>query len=191
MWERQQWQRQQQRRRHLEQYLAGPTAVHPLAILLQAATSEAPRAREAQLLDIDGTVLIMLGIFLLLVLLLWLVLWRPYLRVRDERVARTDGAREKAEQLAAEARARLERVEARLAEARRSGDAETARLRQEAQAREQKIIGDAQEAARRLMTEARAKLDATVANEKAMLEQQMELLARDIAEKALGRSLAS
>ena len=166
--------------------------MHPRAILLQvAAASAAPRSHEAQLLDVDGTVLLMLGIFLLLLLLLWLVLWRPYLRVRDERVARLDGAREKAGQLDAEAAARLARIEAQLAEARRSGDAETVRLRQEAQAREQKIIAEAQAAARQMMAEAKAKLEATVANEKAMLEQQTAHLARDIAEKALGRSLAS
>ncbi len=165
--------------------------MHSLAILLQAAAATAPRSHEAQLLDVDGTVLIMLGIFLLLLLLLWLVLWRPYLRVRDERVARVDGAREKAGQLDAEAAARLTRIEAQLAEARRSGDGETGRLRQEAQAREQQIIAEAQQAARAMMAEAKGRLDATVATEKAALEQQMASLAHDIAEKALGRSLAS
>jgi F0F1-type ATP synthase membrane subunit b/b' len=42
-----------------------------------------------------------------------------------------------------------------------------------------------------MMTEARAQLDATVAAEKATLQQQTALLAREIAEKALGRGLAS
>jgi F-type H+-transporting ATPase subunit b len=118
-------------------------------------------------------------------------LWKPYLRVRDERVARVEGAREKAVQLEAEAAARLSRIEGALAEARRAGTTENSRLRLEAQAREQQILAEAQAAARKLMTEARAQLDATVAAEKATLQQQTALLAREIAEKALGRGLAS
>jgi F-type H+-transporting ATPase subunit b len=166
--------------------------VNSLAILLQVtAAGAAPRSDEAQLLDLDGTVFVMLGIFLVLLAVLWLLLWRPYLRVRDERVARVEGARNKATRLEAEAASRLSRVESALAEARRAGDAEANKLRLEAQAREQQIIAEAQGAARAMMTEARGKLDAALATEKASLEQQTALLAREIAEKALGRSLAS
>jgi F-type H+-transporting ATPase subunit b len=166
--------------------------VNSLAILLQvAAAGAAPRSAEAQLLDIDGSVFVMLGIFLVLLGVLWQFLWKPYLKVRDERVARVEGAREKAAQLDAEAAARLARIESALAEARVAGDAESSKLRLEAQAREQKIIAEAQEAARALMAEARAKLDATVAAEKTSLQKQTAILAREIAEKALGRRLAS
>jgi F-type H+-transporting ATPase subunit b len=159
--------------------------------LLDAAASAAPRSSEAQLLDIDGTVFVMLGIFLVLLGILWLLLWKPYLRVRDERVARVEGAREKAAQLETEAAARLQRIETGLAEARRAGEVEAAKLRLEAQAREQQITAEAHEAARKMMAEARTKLDETVATERATLEQQTALLAREIAEKALGRRLAS
>lgn len=163
-----------------------------LAIVYQVtAAAAAPRAHETQLLDIDGTVVVMLGLFLLALLVLWQFLWKPYLRVRDERVQRVEGAREKASQLDADAATRLARIESSLVEARRAGDAETARLRAEAQAREQKIVAEAQDAARKLLTEARTKLDATVATEKANLQQQQAALAREIAEKALGRRLAS
>ena len=166
--------------------------MHPLTILLEAAAAgAAPRAAEPQLLDIDGTVFLMVGVFLLVLGVLWLLLWRPYLRVRDERVARVEGAREQAVQLDAEAAARLSRVESALAEARRAGEAEAAKLRIEAQAREQRIMAEAQGAARTMLAEARAKLDQTVATEKASLERQTAALARDIAEKALGRRLAS
>ena len=151
----------------------------------------APRSAEAQLLDIDGTVFVMLGIFLLLLLILWLFLWKPYLRVRDERVARIEGAREKAAQLEADAASRLTRIEIGLAEARRAGIAETTKLRLEAQVREQQIITEAQDAARKMLIEARAKLEAALATEKANLHNHTDLLGRQIAEKALGRRLAS
>jgi F-type H+-transporting ATPase subunit b len=165
----------------------------PATLLQTTATmlSAAPRSAEAQLLDIDGTVFVMLGLFLVLLLILWQFLWKPYLRVRDERVARVEGAREKAAQLEADAAARLTRIETALTEARRNGSAEIAKLRIEAQAREQQIITDAQDAARKMMLEARAKLDAALVAEKANLQKHTNLLGRQIAEKALGRRLAS
>lgn len=164
------------------------------ATLLQTTVtmlSAAPRSAEAQLLDIDGTVFVMLGLFLVLLLILWQFLWKPYLRVRDERVSRVEGAREKAAQLEADAAARLVRIETALTEARRNGSAEIAKLRHEAQAREQQIITEAQDSARKMMLEARAKLDAALTAEKANLQQQTNLLGRQIAEKALGRRMAS
>ncbi|MBN2574851.1 MAG: hypothetical protein JXP73_09830 [Deltaproteobacteria bacterium] len=166
--------------------------MYPLTTLLQVATAgAAPRSAEVQLLDLDATVFVIPAIFLVLLGVLWLLLWRPFLRVRDERVARTDGAREKAARLEAEAAARLLRVENALAEARRAGESETNKLRLEARAREQQIIAEAQAAARETMAEARTKLEATVAAEKAGLQRQTAALANEIAEKALGRRLAS
>jgi F-type H+-transporting ATPase subunit b len=168
--------------------------VHPFLTHLQATTTllaTAPRAEESQLLDVDGSVVVMLSIFLVLLLILWRFLWRPYLRVRDERVARTEGAREKATQLEADAAARTAKVEGALTDARRAALAEMGKLRQEAQAREQQLIAEAQEAARKMLVEARAKLDVAVANEKANLREQTAIIGRQIAEKALGRSMAS
>jgi F-type H+-transporting ATPase subunit b len=133
----------------------------------------------------------MLGIFMVLLLVLWQFLWKPYLRVREERVARTEGARAKAAEMEAEAAARIGRIETALAEARKAGTAEMAKLRQDAQIKEQEIIAGAQEAARKMLAEARAKLDASVATEKANLQAETGVLARQIAEKALGRRLAS
>jgi F-type H+-transporting ATPase subunit b len=153
--------------------------------------SAAPRSAEAQLLDIDGTVFVMLGLFLVLLLILWQFLWKPYLRVRDERVARVEGAREKAAQLETDVATRLTRIETALTEARRNGNAEIAKLRIEAQTREQQLITEAQEAARKMMLEARAKLDAALVAEKTNLQKHTNLLGRQIAEKVLGRRLAS
>jgi len=168
--------------------------VNTLSTLLQATTTKlgaAPRSEEAQLLDVDGTVLVMLAIFIVLLLILWQFLWKPYLRVRDERVARVEGAREKAAQLEADAATRLSRIETALADARRSGMAEAGKLRLEAQTSEQQLLKEAQETAHKMLVEARAKLDAAVAAERVNLQTQTNLLARQIAEKALGRRLSS
>lgn len=162
-----------------------------VTLLQRTAAGAAPRAAEAQLLDIDGTVFVMLGIFLVLLAVLWRFLWKPYLQVRDERVARVEGARAKAAELEAKTAARLARIESALTDARREGGTEAAKLRLEAQAREQQIITEAQDAARKMMAEARAKLDQALAAERDSLQKQTSLLAGEIAEKALGRRLAS
>src|SRR4051812_8006742 len=97
-----------------------------------AVAETAPQSSEQQLMDVDGTLLVMLALFLIIVLVLNQWLWKPYLRVREERVTRVDGYREEAQRLEQEAETRLRRVEAELAEARRQGSLEQARVRAEA-----------------------------------------------------------
>src|SRR5438105_1495995 len=100
------------------------------------AAAVAPKTQEPQLIDVDGTVFIQLGLFLVLMLLLSRLLWRPYLKVRMERTSRVEGYREEATRLESEAAKRLERAEAALADARRKGSAERAQVRAQAQAHE-------------------------------------------------------
>lgn len=157
----------------------------------EVGTTVAPHAAEPILLDLDNTVFVMLGLFLVLLLILWQFLWKPYLRVHDERVARVEGARQEAAKLDGEAAERLARIDQALTEARRNGNAEIAKLRLAAQAQEQKIVADAQAAGRKMLAESKTKLEATVATEKANLKAQTTSLAREIAEKTLGRRLAS
>jgi F-type H+-transporting ATPase subunit b len=154
-------------------------------------TGSVPQAGEQQLLDIDSTVFVMLGLFLLLAFILTRWLWKPYLRVRDERVRRVEGARAEAERLEANSAGRLARIEAQLAEARKAGQAERAQLRAQALVREQQIVTEAQAAAHKMLAEARTKLDAALTTERGRLEASAATLGREIAEKALGRRLAS
>ena len=76
-------------------------------------------------------------------------LWKPYLRVRTERVARVEGYREEAVKLEADAQQRLARADAALAEARRVGAGERAVARAEAHAREQTLLAEANAAAQK------------------------------------------
>jgi F-type H+-transporting ATPase subunit b len=161
-----------------------------LASLAQVVDA-APKASEPQLLDLDGTVFVSLALFLLAVLLLTKLLWKPYLRVRDERVTRVDGYREDAKRLESEAAARLAKIEVELGEARRLGSAERARVRAEAQKREQEILALAQAAAQKAVSDARAGVDAALAAERASMSARAEALGRNAAEHVLGRRLAS
>jgi F-type H+-transporting ATPase subunit b len=160
-------------------------------LALAEATAKAPEAHDQQLLDVDGTVFLNFGLFLLTMLVLTHFLWRPYLRVRQLRGSRIEGYKEDARRLEVEAAARLTKVEAELAEARRAGSAERARVKVEAQRREQQILAAAQEQAQKALGEARARLDAVVAAERATLATRAEALGRDAAEKVLGRSVGA
>src|SRR4029079_8161287 len=131
-----------------------------LALLLQAA----PEAHEPQLIDVDHTVFIQLGIFLLLMLVLSKFLWKPYLRVRTERVARVEGYREEAVKLEADAQTRLARADAALAEARRVGAGERAVARAEAHTREQTLLAEATAARQRQLADAAPRLHARLAD---------------------------
>src|SRR3954471_12388000 len=111
--------------------------------------SAAPEAHEPQLIDVDHTVFIQLGIFLLLMLVLNKFLWKPYLRVRTERVARVEGYREEAVKLEADAQQRLARGAPALAVARPGGAGKRAVARAEAHTREQTLLAEATAAAQR------------------------------------------
>ena len=158
-----------------------------LALLLTAA----PEAHEPQLIDVDGTLFLQLGIFLLLLVVLTQFLWKPYLRVRTERVARVEGYREEATQLEADAQQRLARADAALAEARRTGAGERAVARAEAHAREQTLLAEATAAAQRKLADARTRLNATVAAERKKLESDSSEVAVEAARKILGREVST
>jgi F-type H+-transporting ATPase subunit b len=158
-----------------------------LALLLTAA----PQAHEPQLIDVDGTIFLQLGIFLVLMFVLGRFLWKPYLRVRTERVARVEGYREEAVQLEADAQQRLARADAALAEARRTGAGERAVARAEAHAREQTLLAEATAAAQRKLADARGRLIAAVQAERTKLESESSQVAAEAARKILGREVTT
>jgi F-type H+-transporting ATPase subunit b len=154
-----------------------------LVFLLQAA----PVSHEPQLIDLDQTVFIQLGIFLLLALVLWQFLWKPYLRVRGERVTRVEGYRQDAVKMDADASERLAQAEIALNAARREGAGERAKSRAEAQAREAAVLSAANAEAQKTLAAARAGLEATVATERAKLDAQTREVAATAARRILGR----
>jgi F-type H+-transporting ATPase subunit b len=154
-----------------------------LVFLLQAA----PVSHEPQLIDLDQTVFIQLGIFLLLALVLWQFLWKPYLRVRGERVTRVEGYRQEALKMEADASERLAKAEIALNAARREGAGERAKSRAEAQAREAAVLSAANAEAQKTLAAARAGLEATVATERAKLDAQTREVAATAARRILGR----
>jgi F-type H+-transporting ATPase subunit b len=158
------------------------------ALLLSAT---APQTHEPQLIDLDNTVFVQLGMFLLLMAVLRQFLWKPYLKVRGERTSRVEGYREEATKLEAEAAARLAKAEAALAQARRVGAGERAEARAVAQKRENEVLAQANAAAQKTLAEARARVNATLQTERAKLQQTASEVGLQAARKILGREVSA
>ena len=161
-----------------------------MSALIALADSLPPaEVHSPQLIDVDGTVFVQLGLFLLLAAVLTKLFWKPYLRVRAERVSRVDGYRREAIQMEADAASRLERAEAQLAEARRIGSGERASARAEAQTREQPLLGEAHAEAQRQLAAARTRLDVVVTTERARIQAGARELGAQAARRILGREV--
>ena len=152
--------------------------------------SEAPTSHEPQLIDIDKTVFVQLGIFLLLAIVLWRLLWRPYLRIRGERVTRVEGYRQDVVKMDADTAERMVKAELALAAARRQGSGERATARAEAQAREQAVLAAANAEAQKTLAAARVRLEATLQTERAKLDAQTRDVAKTAAQRILGREVS-
>ena len=158
--------------------------------ILAGLLTTAPQSHAPQLIDLDGTIFVQLGLFLALMLILKRFLWNPYMRVRGERVSRVEGYRETAASMEADAAARLGRTEAQLAEARRIGSGVRATARAEAQAREQTLLAEATAAAQRTLAEARARLEGVLNGERAKLAGRAAEIGREAAAKILRREVS-
>jgi F-type H+-transporting ATPase subunit b len=151
----------------------------------------APQSHEPQLIDLDGTALIQLGLFFFLMVVLRQFLWRPYLKVLGERTTRVDGYKQDAVRLEAEAAARLAKAELALGEARRVGAGERVEARAVAHKREQELLAVANGAAQRTLADARARVDAALQAERVKLQQTAAEIGMQAARKILGREVSA
>src|SRR5678810_1184578 len=110
------------------------------------------------LIDIDWTVLVQFGLFLLLYVVANRLLFQPYLALRERRKAGIDGARAEADRMTAQADAKLADYEKQLASARNRANEEVRKLRTEASAHEKDTTDKARAEAQKAIDEATAKM---------------------------------
>jgi len=142
------------------------------------------------LIDVDGTVLIQFGLFLVMLFVLSRFMFRPYLKLRDLRKEGIEGARQKAVDMDERAKKIVSDYEENLQKARQRGAEERLRLRQEGAARERQIVGAAREEVGRTTEAAKANVAKQAGEAKAQLDAQAQVLARQMASKILGREVA-
>jgi F-type H+-transporting ATPase subunit b len=142
------------------------------------------------LIDIDLTVFVQFGLFLLLFVAANKLLFQPYLALRERRKAGIEGAREEAERMTAEADARLADYEKQLAVARDRAADEGRKIRLEGAAHEREVTSAARTAAQKATDEAQATMRRETEAARAQLMPQADALAKTISSKLLGREVA-
>jgi F-type H+-transporting ATPase subunit b len=142
------------------------------------------------LIDIDLTVLVQFGLFLLLFLVANKLLFQPYLRLRKLREQNIEGARAEADRMITRADATLANYEKQLAAARdRAGD-EGRKVRAAAAAHEKEVTDKARADAQKTIDEATARMRQEADAARLQLLPQANQLARTITGKLLGREVS-
>jgi F-type H+-transporting ATPase subunit b len=118
------------------------------------------------------------------------VLWKPLLRVLDERRARIEGTRARAQTVAAEAEDVLAGYQRAVDQARRAAESERRGLLDVSRQDQAEITGAARRSADAEVAAARARVERSVEAARAELEGSARELAREAAARVLGRPLA-
>lgn len=156
-------------------------------IALLAAAGESHDA--PPLLDIDLTILVQVGLFLLLFVALRGLVFLPYLALRRERHESIEGARESAAQLQQRAKLRLEDLERQLRVARKEAAAERAEAREVTLRNAQRFLINARAQADEILLTSRMRISSSVPATELALRTRADELGQMIAAKVLGRSL--
>lgn len=157
-----------------------------VATLLIAATEEGP----PPLIDLDGTLFIQFGLFVIMLIVLSRVLFRPYLQLRDARHKGIEGARHEADALRERTTQTQAEYEGKLVKAKQRGNDERQKLRTEGAAVERQLLGAARDEAQKALEAARARIGAEASSARTQLQAQSTALARQIVSKILGREVA-
>lgn len=155
----------------MDQILASLAAAHPL-------------------IDIDLTVFVQFGLFLLLFVVANKLMFQPYLALRERRKAGIEGARAEAERMTAEADAKLADYEKTLQISRNRANDEARKVRAEAAALEKDTTERARAEAQKSVDQAVAKMRAETDAARLQLLPQANALAKQIASKLLGREVS-
>ena len=137
----------------------------------------------------NQTVLIQIGLFLFLMIALNALLFKPMLRLLEERKARTQGRREKAVEAEANAEGIWKDYQSKIADARAEAELVRKELVRQGEVERQKVTDAASAEADKTSTEIRARISADAAKAREDVRTQVEVLAKTMAEKLIGRAV--
>lgn len=146
-------------------------------------------AEEIPLIDLDGTVFVQFGLFLVLFIVLSQILWKPFLKLRDERQAGMGGARHEAEEMTAKTRDLNTSYDKKVSETKAKAADERQKLRTEAANREREILDEARSKAAAATAQSRETIATQAAAAKLKLDAEAALLAKAVAKRVLGREV--
>ena len=146
-------------------------------------------ASARSIVDFDATIIVQLGLFLLCFLLLRGLVFKPLIRLSDERRAQTSGMREEAKRMDSDADGRTKTLARSLQETKVVAQAEREKIRQRAKEREHEILRTAKDEASRLADSARAAVESERQAAERAATDQVRSLAGGIVARLAGRSL--
>lgn len=142
------------------------------------------------MIKLDWTLLLQFANFMLLLVVLNVLLFKPLRAALAARKGTIDGDLAKARSLDEEIQAQVAEYEAKLQEARQRGSQERAALRQAAQIEEGRLLGTANEKATQRLQSLKDQVAGEAETARQSLRGETETLAREIAGKVLGRTLS-
>jgi F-type H+-transporting ATPase subunit b len=144
-------------------------------------------APQAINVDVDLTFVVQIVLFIGLTLVLKPVLFDPMLRLFEERERRIEGARVQARKIDQKSATALAKYTAEMARARGAGNAERDKIRAEGLAREQQILGGVRAATAKAIDDGKRAAHADADRVRAALRTQAVEMARELANRVLGR----
>ncbi len=141
------------------------------------------------MIELNFTVIFQLAIVLILMVTLSGLVFKPFLRVLQERRDWVEGAEKKARELQQRTEELMERHRDSMTAAQAQGASVRDEIRKEGLAREAEILQKAQEEANRFLDEMKGKIQEESQTARAGLRIQAQNLSREIASKMLGRNI--
>lgn len=143
------------------------------------------------IIDLDGTLFVLIGLFFLLFFILKSLVFGPVMRTFDAREQAIDGAKREAETVRREADGIADAFKEELRKVRQAAGEERERLQNEGVRIEQELIETARKDVHETSRKAEARLDEELAAARAELEASVPGLASAMASRVLGRELRS
>jgi len=141
------------------------------------------------MIDLNLTVIFQLAIVLILMVALSSLVFKPFLRVVEERKDWIQGAERKARELHQRSEELMERYRDSISAAQAQGASIREELRKEGLSKETEVLQKAMEEANQFLEEMKGKIQEESRKVRTGLRLQAQTLSRELAEKMLGRSI--
>ena len=137
----------------------------------------------------DQRIFYLIVLFVLLIFPVNKLLFHPIFRVLDERDARIEGARKRADEIGAQAEATLGRYRSAVRNAREEAESGRKQVLEEARREQAQLTGSVRSEAETEINRAREEVAGALNDARTQLREQAQELAREAATRVLGRSL--
>ena len=139
------------------------------------------------MLEINGWFFAQLANFLLLLIILNAILYKPILRIFKERESSTSGFLEDAKAMDREKDGLMAQMDARLSDARSKAKSIFESISEEGKAAQKEVVGSAQNESVAINKKAREDIEAATEKARASLKGDIESFSKKIVEKLVGR----